>query len=70
MGSPRSDSVGSVSSSRDVPSQAGEPCVRLMPMEPPPKRVLGRDRDRDGALPNSVFEPLTGAELAAWEGDG
>ena len=41
-----------------------------MPLEPPPERVLGRYRNRDGDVPDSVFEPLTGAELAAWEGDG
>jgi len=58
-----------VSSLRDVPSQAGKPCARLMPLGPSPERVLGRYRDRDGDLPDSVFEPLTGAELAAWEGD-
>ena len=33
----------------------------------PPERVLGRYRDRDGDVPDSVCEPLTGAELAAWE---
>ena len=52
-----------------VIAKAGRPCARLMPLEPPP-RVLGRYRDRDGDVPDSVFEPLTGAELAAWEGDG
>ena len=70
MGSRRSGSVGSVSSSRDASSsKAGKPCARLMPMGPSPDRVLGRSRDRDGDLPDSVFEPLTGAELDAWEGD-
>ena len=53
-----------------VIAKAGRPCARLMPLEPPPERVLGRYRDRDGDVPDSVFEPLTGAELAAWEGDG
>ena len=53
-----------------VIAKAGKPCARLMPLEPPPERVLGRYRDRDGDVPDSVFEPLTGAELAAWEGDG
>ena len=53
-----------------VIAKAGKPCARLMPLEPPPERVLGRYRDRDRDVPDSVFEPLTGAELAAWEGDG
>ena len=42
MGSLRSDSVGSVSSSRDASSQAGERRARLTQLEPPPERVLGR----------------------------
>ena len=53
-----------------VIATAGKPGARLMPLEPPPERVLGRYRGRDGNVPDSVFEPLTGAELAAWEGDG
>ena len=53
-----------------VIAKAGKPCARLLPLEPPPERVLGRYRDRDGDVPDSVFEPLTGYELAAWEGDG
>ena len=53
-----------------VIAKAGKPCARLMPLEPLPERVLGRYRDRDGEMPDSVFEPLSGAELAAWEGDG
>jgi len=51
-----------------VIAKAGKPFARLMPLEPPPERVLGRYRDRDAAVPDSVFEPLTGDELAAWEG--
>ena len=39
-----------------------------MPLDPPPERVLGRYRERDGDVPDSVFEPLDGAERAAWEG--
>ena len=31
-----------------VIAKAGRPCARLMPLEPPPERVLGRYRDRDG----------------------
>ena len=53
-----------------VIAKAGKPCARLMPLEQLPERVLGRYRDRDGEMPDSVFEPLSGAELAAWEGDG
>ena len=33
-----------------------------------PERVLGRYRDRDGDVPDSVFEPLDAEDLAAWEG--
>ena len=53
-----------------VISKAGKPCARLVPLEPRLERVLGRYRDRDGDVPESVFESLTEAELAAWEGDG
>ncbi len=53
-----------------VIAKAGKPCARLAPLEPPPERVLGRYRDRDGDVPDAVFEALTGAELDAWEGDG
>lgn len=53
-----------------VIAKAGRPCARLVPLEPPPERVLGRYRDRDGEVPDSLFEPLAEAELAAWEGDG
>lgn len=48
--------------------KAGVPCARLVPLDPPPERVLGRYRDRDGDAPDSVFEPLDAADLAAWEG--
>lgn len=51
-----------------VIAKAGRPFARLVPLEPPPERVLGRYRERDGDVPDSVFEPLEGAELAAWEG--
>ena len=64
--------TGYVIDGRIVAVPAGVPFPmpdRLMPLEPPPERVLGRYRDRDGDVPDSVFEPLTGAELAAWEGD-
>ena len=44
--------------------------VRLMPLGSPPERVLGRYRGRDGDVPDSVFEPLTGAERDAWGDDG
>lgn len=53
-----------------VIAKAGTPCARLVPLEPPAERVLGRYRDRDGDVPDSVFEPLDDAELAVWEGGG
>ena len=40
------------------------------PGGPPPERGLGPYRGRDGDVADSAFEPLTGAELAAWRGDG
>ena len=53
-----------------VIAKAGTPYARLVPLDPPPERVLGRYRDRDGDVPDSFFEPLDEAELAAWEGGG
>ena len=41
-----------------VIAKAGAPCARLVPLDPPPERVLGRYRDRDGDAPDSVFKPL------------
>ena len=51
-----------------VIAKAGVPCARLVPLDPPTERVLGRYRDRDGEVPDSVFEPLDAADLAVWEG--
>ena len=51
-----------------VIAEAGVPCARLAPLAPPPARVLGRYRDRDGDVPDSVFAPLDAEELARWEG--
>lgn len=51
-----------------VIAKAGKPCARLVPLDPPRQRVLGRYRDRDGEVPDSVFEPLDESDLAAWEG--
>ena len=51
-----------------VIAKAGKPCARLVPLDPPPPRMLGRYRDRDGEVPDSVFKPLDEADLAAWEG--
>lgn len=51
-----------------VIAKAGAPCVRLVLLDPPPERVFGRYRDRDGDAPDSVFEPLDAADLAALEG--
>lgn len=53
-----------------VIAKAGTPYARLVPLESPPRRTLGRYRDRDGAVPDSFFEPLDEAELASWEGGG
>ena len=51
-----------------VIAKAGVPCARLVPLDPPPERVLGRYRDRDGEVPDSVFDPLDAADLAVWDG--
>jgi len=51
-----------------VIAKAGKPCARLVPLGPPPERLLGRYRKRDGEIPDSVFDPLDEADLAAWEG--
>ena len=53
-----------------VIAKAGKPCARLVPLDPPPQRVLGRYRDRDGEIPDSFFDPLDETDLAAWEGLG
>jgi len=53
-----------------VIAKAGTPYARLVPLQAPAPRILGRYRDRDGALPDSFFEPLDEAELAAWDGAG
>ena len=53
-----------------VIAKAGTPYARLVPLESPPPRALGRYRHRDGAVPDSFFEPLDEAELASWEGGG
>jgi prevent-host-death family protein len=50
-----------------VIAKAGIPCARLVPLNSPPERVLGRYRERDGDVPDSFFEPLDEDELAAWE---
>ena len=51
-----------------VIAKAGVPCARLVPVDSPSERVLGRYRDRDGEVPDSVFEPLDAADLVVWEG--
>ena len=53
-----------------VIAKAGVRCVRLVPLQTPPPRELGRHRDRDGVVPDSFLPPLDDAELAAWEGGG
>lgn len=47
----------------------GKPCARLVPFDPVPQRVLGRYRDRDGEVPDSVFAPLAQGDLAPWENE-
>ena len=49
-------------------AKAGVRCVRLVPLETPPPRELGRHRDRDGEVPDSFLQPLDDAELVAGEG--
>jgi len=45
-------------------ARAGKPRVRLVPLEAPARRVLGfLPLD----LPDAVFAPLTGDELAGWQ---
>ena len=53
-----------------VIAKAGTPYARLVPLQAPAPRALGRYRDRDGAVPDAFFEPLDDAELASWEGGG
>ena len=53
-----------------VIAKAGVRCVRLVPMEKPPPRELGRHRDRDGVVPDSFLHPLDEDELAGWDGVG
>ena len=50
-----------------VIAQAGKPCARIVPFDPPTQRVLGRYRDRDGEVPDSVFAPLALEDLEAWQ---
>ena len=53
-----------------VIAKAGVRCVRLVPLQTPPPRELGRHRDRDGAVPDWFLQPVDEAELAAWERGG
>ena len=48
----------------------GKPWARLVPFDPVPQRVLGRYRDRDGEVPDSLFAPLAQEDLSAWEDVG
>ena len=50
-----------------VIAKGGQPCVRLVPLDTLPQRVLERYRDRDGEVADSVFAPLSQEDLAAWE---
>ncbi len=53
-----------------VITKAGRSCARLVPLDALPQRVLGRYRDRDGEVPDSVFAPLAQEDLAAWQDEG
>ena len=49
-------------------ADAGVPVAKLVPIEPPrTARVLGADRGKVWTAPDA-FEPLTGDDLAAWDG--
>lgn len=52
-----------------VIAKAGVPYARLVPLHPAPERVLGRYGDRDGDVPDSLFEPLDADELTLWDGE-
>lgn len=47
-----------------VLARAGRPCARLVPLERPLERPLGFVT---GNVTERFFEPLSDAELAAWE---
>ena len=51
-----------------VIAKAGTPYARLVPLQAPAPRTLGRYSERDGPVPDSFFEPLDDAELDSWEG--
>jgi prevent-host-death family protein len=44
-----------------------EPVVKLVPVEKKPKRVPGLWKGKF-EVPDSFFEPMSGEELALWEG--
>ena len=47
-----------------IVARAGKPLVRLVPLEPPPRRELGfLPLD----VPDELFAPLGTADLAAWQ---
>jgi prevent-host-death family protein len=49
-------------------ADAGTPVARLVPIEPPrTERTLGADRGKIWVAPDA-FDPLTGDELAVWNG--
>jgi prevent-host-death family protein len=51
-----------------VIADAGTPVAKLVPIEPPKTaRVLGGDEGKISIAPDA-FEPLSGEDLAAWEG--
>jgi prevent-host-death family protein len=50
-----------------VIARGKSPAVRLVPVEPKPKRVPGKWKGRF-TVPDDFFEPMSEEELALWEG--
>jgi prevent-host-death family protein len=48
-----------------VLARNGQPCARLVPLEPPARRRLGF---LQGSVNEEFFDPLPESELTAWEG--
>jgi prevent-host-death family protein len=48
-----------------VLARNGQPCARLVPLEPPARRRLGF---LQGSVNEEFFDPLPESELKAWEG--
>jgi antitoxin (DNA-binding transcriptional repressor) of toxin-antitoxin stability system len=48
-----------------VLAQEGQPCARLVPLQPPARRRLGF---LQGSVNEEFFDPLPESELTEWEG--